>query len=162
MVKRRTNSDPTELAIAKNALQHLARDHSRVPMQWDETLNAGFSSAKPWMRVNDDYPICNAKQQSHDEASVLGYWKQMLKTRQAHADLFVYGDFDLINPQDEDLFAFTKQWHGSKAYIVCNFSKKGRAFEIPDVKQAAELLVGTVPGAKTHILQPFEGRVYLL
>jgi alpha-glucosidase len=162
MTKQRMNGNPTELAIAKNALQHLARDHSRVPMQWDASQNAGFSTTKPWMRVNDDYTICNAKQQSLDDDSVLGYWKQMLNTRRAHTNLFVYGDFDLVNPQDENLFAFTKEWHGSKAYIVCNFSKKEQVFEIPDVKQAAELLVGTVHGAQTRVLQPFEGRVYLL
>lgn len=163
MVKQRTNDNHTELAIAKNALQHLARDHSRVPMQWDESRNAGFTTGKPWMRANDDYSICNARQQSNDSLSVLGYWKQLLALRRAHTDLFVYGDFDLVNAEDDNLFAFTKQWHASKAFVVCNFSRKEQEFAMPDnAKGTEQLLIGTIADGNTNVLQPFEGRVYSL
>jgi alpha-glucosidase len=37
-----------------------ARDHARVPMQWGSSPNAGFSTAKPWMRVIDGYESINA------------------------------------------------------------------------------------------------------
>ena len=162
MVSRRTNGNPTELAIAKNALQHLARDHARVPMQWDESKHGGFTTGKPWMRANDDYALCNAKQQSGDKSSVLGFWKQMLALRRAHSDLFVYGNFDLVGAEDENLFAFTKQWHGSKAFVVCNFSKMEQQFEIPDATAKSQLLCGSMSNAQSNVLQPFEGRVYLL
>ena len=131
-------------------------------MHWDESEHAGFTTGKPWMRANDDYVICNAKQQSDDKSSVLVYWKQMLALRRAHSDLFVYGDFDLVNPEDENLFAFTKQWHTSKAFVVCNFSRKEQAFEMPSEAKHAHLLVGTTGCESSDVLQPFEGRIYLL
>jgi hypothetical protein len=60
------------------------------------------------------------------------------------------------------LFQFTKQWHSSKAFIVCNFSKKQQHSRVPSEIKGAQLLVGTLPDASSDILQPFEGRVYLL
>jgi glycosidase len=132
-------------------------------MQWDETEYAGFSATKPWMRPNDDYTTCNAKQQSADASSVLTYWRRMLALRCEYTDLFVYGDFDLVDPEDENLFAFIKQWHASKAFVICNFSRKEQGFAIPgDVKGDAELLMGTRPHAEGRVLQPFEGRIYLI
>lgn len=162
MVKERSNGNPTELAIAKDAMQHLARDHARVPMQWDDSKHAGFTTGKPWMRANDDYTICNAAQQSTDDTSVLAYWKKMLEMRRTHSDLFVYGEFDLVGAEDENLFAFTKQWHGSKAYVVCNFSKKKQSFAIPSEKPTSQVLCGTILNGEANMLQPFEGRVYML
>jgi glycosidase len=163
MVDERSDGNPTKLANAKIALQHLARDHSRVPMQWNGSKHAGFSTREPWMRPNDDYTICNAKQQSADASSVLAYWKRILALRSEHTDLFVYGDFDLVDPKDKSLVAFTKQWHGSKAFVVCNFSKTQQVFEIPGgMKGRAEILMGTRPGRDGRTLLPFEGRIYMV
>jgi glycosidase len=115
------------------------------------------------MRPNDDYTICNAKQQSADPSSVLAFWRQMLALRRAYTDLFVYGDFELLYPEDENLFAFTKQWHASKAFVVCNFSKREQEFEVPGgAKGHADLLIGTLPHYKEQTLKPFEGRIYLI
>lgn len=159
MVKERSNADPAKLDEAKRSLQHLARDHSRVPMQWDTSAHAGFSSVKPWMRANDDYDVCNARQQVGDKKSVLAYWRQMLDLRRQHKDLFVYGDFELVDEADENLFIFTKENNGSKALVVCNFTKQNQSFNLP---ANAKLLVGTHDATEKPELQAFEGRVYLL
>ena len=67
------------MARSKRALQHLARDHARLPMQWDGTPHAGFTvSDKPWMRVNDNYGDIYVKKQILDEKSILSFWKQVL------------------------------------------------------------------------------------
>ena len=115
------------------------------------------------MRHNEDYHICNAHSQAKDDTSVLAFWKRMLALRRLHNDLFVYGDFDLVNEEDESLFMFTKTWHVDRAFVVCNFSKMERAFSFPQgVKGGPDLLASTVPDAQGQTLKPFEGRVYLI
>lgn len=130
-------------------------------MQWDSSRNAGFSSGKPWMRVNNDYTICNARQQQEDKTSVLAYWKKMLSLRKQFGHLFVYGEFDMLDAQDEKLFSFTKTWRGQQALVTLNFTEQMQPLQYPDA-EVAELLAGTVDASKPKELQPFEGRIYLL
>jgi oligo-1,6-glucosidase len=164
MVKERSGSDPKALASAKLALNHLSRDHSRVPMHWDDSKHGGFSTGAPWMRVNDDYPICNAKQQQSDKNSVLVFWKKMLALRKEYMDLFVYGDFDVVDEGDEKTFCFTKERNGKKALVVLNFTDEEQSFELDLMVEAKNctLLSATLDGVQKNRLAPFEGRVYLL
>lgn len=164
MVKERSGGDPKALASAKLALNHLSRDHSRVPMQWNSSKHGGFTTGTPWMRVNDDYPLCNAEQQQSDKKSVLAFWKRMLVLRKEHRDLFVYGDFEVVDEANEKLFCFTKEWKGEKALVVLNFTDKKEAFRVEDVVAAEKsmLLSTTVDEVEDNGLAPFEGRVYLL
>jgi len=163
MVDDRSHGDPRSCHAAKVALQHLARDHARVPMQWNASPNGGFSTVKPWMRVNNDYPQCNAKQQQSDKTSVLAFWKEMLALRKAHMDLFVYGDFELVDEANEMVFCFTKEWNGVKALVVLNFTGEEQAFAIRDVFSVhkSTLLTTTVDAVTENSLSAYEGRVYL-
>ena len=164
MVSARSNGDAAELLAAKTALQHLARDHARIPFSWDSSAHAGFTTGKPWMRANDDYAICNAKQQQSDKASVLSFWKRMLKLRQQHNDIFIHGDFDILEMHNEDTFTFTKTWRNRKAYVVLNFTEQEQSIDFPETlrNQKVELLVSSVEGDSDGRLAPYEGRVYLL
>lgn len=164
MVKERSDGDPDALASAKLALNHLSRDHSRVPMQWDDSKHGGFTTGSPWMRVNDDYPICNAKQQQSDKQSVLAFWKKMLSMRKQYRDLFVYGNFEVVDEANEKLFCFTKEWNGNKALVVLNFTGAAQSVGVTDLVAAkrVQLLSSTVEEVNESRLCPFEGRVYLL
>lgn len=164
MVKERSDSDPDALASAKLALNHLSRDHSRVPMHWNDSKHGGFTTGTPWMRVNDDYPICNAKQQQSDKKSVLAFWKQMLSLRKQYRDLFVYGNFDVLDRSNEKLFCFTKERKREKALVVLNFTDAVQSFVAADLVTAkkVQLLSSTVEEVDESRLVPFEGRVYLL
>jgi len=161
MVATRTNNNPAALASAKASLQHLARDHARVPISWSDSPNAGFSSVKPWMRALDDTAICNAKQQQSDKTSVLAFWKHMLAIRKRYNDLLVHGDFDILEMEDKDLFMFTKTWRGRKALVVCNFTKKRKVWKAPREIGNVELLVSTLEGIGEAELKAYEGRIYL-
>ncbi|KAF9766446.1 hypothetical protein IL306_001160 [Fusarium sp. DS 682] len=96
-----------EMKEAKHFLRLKARDNARTPMQWDATSNGGFCppGVKPWMRVNDDYPVVNAALQSsagraNDRTMLVScyrFWQRAIETRKRHADLFVYGEFDILN-----------------------------------------------------------------
>lgn len=163
MVDQRSNGDPQELQAAKVALQHLARDHARVPFSWSNGPNAGFSDVKPWMRTNVDSAVCNAEQQQTDKNSVLSFWKRMLQLRRQHNDLFVHGDFDVLDLENKDLFLFTKTWKNKKAFVALNFTDKEQALDFPpEVRtEKADLLVSSLD-RKEGNLAPWEGRVYVL
>jgi len=161
MIRERSNNDETELARAHAALQHLARDHARTPMQWTSAINAGFSSddAKPWMRVNPSKDEINVAQQAGDKSSVLAFWRQMLQLRQTHNKLLVHGDFELLDKDDENVITFVKKSQGQKALVVCNFT--GREQRMPQIlaNWKLDLLVGNVDG-HGGALAPWEARIY--
>ncbi|KAL2354107.1 glycoside hydrolase superfamily [Cryomyces antarcticus] len=105
---------PTHLAHARHVLQRKARDHSRTPVQWSAAPHAGFCApdVTPWMRVNDDYSSVNAEMQMRDGdakgLSVRQFWQRALAHRKKHRDVFVYGDFQLVDADNPKVFAFKR------------------------------------------------------
>jgi len=158
MVERRTGGDPQALEAAHASLQHLARDHSRVPMSWSTARWNGFSptdaDAEPWMRPLDDAHACNVEQQCRDTGSVLAFWKRMLTIRRAHGDLLVHGQYDDLDVESGEVFVFSKTWEGRKAVCVCNFTEAKRDLEFPEAVRGErmELLVSSVEEPMEHEL----------
>ncbi|THW85969.1 alpha-glucosidase [Aureobasidium pullulans] len=115
-----------KLDYARKLLQLKARDHTRTPMQWDSSPNGGFCKAdvKPWMRVNDDYTAINAATQLKDPESVFAYWKRCLEFRQKHKDTFIYGGFEVLDPEDKDVVAFVRFSEHESYVTVTNFTGK--------------------------------------
>ncbi|KAH6997603.1 family 13 glycoside hydrolase [Ilyonectria sp. MPI-CAGE-AT-0026] len=117
-------ADATTIESLKREYQLKSRDNARTPMQWDATRNAGFTTGdSPWMRVNDNYREINAASQTEDPASVYRCWRTVLDTRKAHKEIFVYGDFQLVDEAHEKVFAYRRiAQNGDAALIVCNFA----------------------------------------
>ncbi|KAF1838147.1 glycoside hydrolase [Decorospora gaudefroyi] len=121
-------NDPSKQALAAKILQRKARDSARTPMQWDASTQAGFTSGKPWMRVNDDYPTINVAAQvsnptpSPGMLSVHAFWKRALASRKANKDVFVYGDFEMLDMKDQMIVAY-KRWSKDRAFLtLLNFT----------------------------------------
>ncbi|PYH99276.1 maltase [Aspergillus ellipticus CBS 707.79] len=166
-----SSSSSSALAAAKSALQHLARDHARLPMQWDGTPHAGFTvpDATPWMRAHDNHPDINVKRQTLDAHSVLSFWKKMLSIRKAYPDVFARGVFAHVDPEDERLFMFEKRGEGRRVLVVLNFRDEVQEVRLEGLLGGRyELLVsnnveiGEGEGMSMHVLQPYEARVYLV
>ncbi|CAG7920725.1 unnamed protein product [Penicillium olsonii] len=160
MTRQVTNDDPVELENAMVSLQHLARDHSRLPMQWNADVNAGFSSVKPWMRAHDNYSDINVRLQEQDRDSVLSFWKQMNRLRKKYADLMVFGEFEILDEANQSVFTFLKKSKNRTLLVILNFSDKTQSFEKPDTGSDWKLLLGNVEDSQ-EALQAFEGRVFL-
>ena len=135
-------------------------------MQWDSSPNGGFCKAdvKPWMRVNDDYPAINAATQLKDPESVLSYWKRCLGFRQKHKDTFIYGGFEVLDPEDKDVVAFVRFSEHESYTTVTNFTGKHVNWSgLGDVK-VKEWVIGNY-GVDDHnkdlsstvYLKPWEG-----
>ncbi|KAJ5567200.1 Glycoside hydrolase superfamily [Penicillium sp. DV-2018c] len=166
MMSKMTNNDPVALETAMDALQRLARDHSRLPMQWSDEPYGGFSpatsAAKPWMRPHDKYPEINVKLQEKDPNSVLSFWKKMAELRKQYADLLVFGDFDILDESNESVFTYTKTSQDRTVLVVLNFSDRSQKFEKSGIlKTDSKLLASNVDDIQED-LQAFEGRVILV
>lgn len=166
-------NDEAKFAVARDILQRKSRDNARTPVQWSSAPNAGFTSpdSKPWMRVNDDYPTVNAEAQlanptpAPGQLSVHAFWKRGLEKRKEHKDVFVYGDFEIIDPDHDKVVAF-RRWNGNKAFlVVLNFSGETVQWEGLGSHQAKRWVAGTYDERQlqsknksgTIELRPWEG-----
>jgi oligo-1,6-glucosidase len=148
------------------SMQILARDHARLPMQWNSTPYAGFTGNKDgaWMRTHDLYTEINVASQIKDPSSVLNFWKKMLNTRKEYRDLFIYGDFEAFQMDTEETFVFGKFFEEDRAIVALNFTDKEQVFQRPDVTGRWTLLVSNIDGISgtEEQLSPYEGRIYLV
>ncbi|KAF9697175.1 hypothetical protein EKO04_004545 [Ascochyta lentis] len=153
-------SDPGRRERIKKGLQLMARDHARLPFQWDGTTNAGFSSGEPWMRVHDLFSEINAAAQQGDGDSVLSFYKRVLRLRKEHRDVFVYGAFELLNPSGGETFVYRKSYEGKVAVVVLNFTTEVQRLPGEDV-EGLKVLISSYGKVGAGELQPLEGRVYV-
>ncbi|EHY60661.1 Alpha-glucosidase [Exophiala dermatitidis] len=162
----RHNNDPLWLKKAMKGLQLVGRDNARLPVQWDSSPNAGFTTGKPWIRVHDDYEQVNVAAQLADPSSPLNFWKKMIRLRRDYADIMVFGeDFTVWDYFDQDVFTFTKTdvKAGQKILVFLSFSDELQPLHYPTGLEHVhkELLVSNVdkPG---QYLSPWEARAYLI
>ncbi|KEY67555.1 hypothetical protein S7711_02470 [Stachybotrys chartarum IBT 7711] len=120
-----TADEETKKELKRN-YQRKSRDNARTPMQWDAGHQAGFTTGdSPWMRVNDNYTDINAAAQTSNDQSVYHCWRSVLQKRKALKDVFVYGDFELVDEQHPDVFAYRRSAAtGESAMVIANFSTK--------------------------------------
>jgi len=109
-----------------------SRDNARTPMQWNSGSNAGFSSGKPWIMVNPNYNNINAEEQTGRTGSVFAFYKTLIQLRK-NMDIITCGNFDLLLPEDPDLFVYTRRYGKEKLLVICNFSREKRTYK-PDTE----------------------------
>ena len=105
-----------------------ARDNARTPMQWNDGYQAGFTQGTPWYTVNTNYNEINVKMALENENSIFYYYQKLIALRKQN-DILVYGTFELLCPEDEQIFAYTRTWNHQKWLIVCNFYEKPVEFQ---------------------------------
>ncbi|KAK4503243.1 hypothetical protein PRZ48_006671 [Zasmidium cellare] len=159
-VRERTGGDSKALTEAAARIRFIARDNARTPMQWSDEANAGFSSVKPWMRVVETYETLNAAAQENDPGSVLSFWKTMLRLRKEYSSVFIRGHFELLDPEGQKTFMFSKAWGQEEAMVVLNFTSKPSPLPQAEKLENFELLLSTAESAAGN-LGAFEGRIYL-
>ncbi len=100
------------------------RDNARTPMQWDDTANAGFTTGTPWININPNYTDINAKSELEDSNSVFNYYKELIRLRRKSewSDIIVYGAYELIDADNEDVFAYIRTLGDKKLLIICNMT----------------------------------------
>ncbi|MDO5551982.1 MAG: alpha-amylase family glycosyl hydrolase, partial [Lachnospiraceae bacterium] len=143
-------------------LKRVGRDNARTPMQWDDSANAGFTVGTPWIKVNPNYTEINARQQQGDPDSVFQYYKKLIQLRHT-MDVVVYGVYELLEPEDESLFVYTRTLENEKLLVICNFTDQ--KLPMPDsaascIGPDASLLISNYPQCQDNWLRPYEAAVY--
>ncbi|OJJ97784.1 hypothetical protein ASPACDRAFT_32580 [Aspergillus aculeatus ATCC 16872] len=160
------DDDPGALRRARAALDYLARDHARLPIQWNALPHAGFTDprATPWMRVHDNYPTVNVKRQALEDGSVLNFWRALVRVRKQHPEVFARGVFRDTDPQNEAVFVFEKMGRSQKLVVALNFTGEVQsvALEGQFHGKARKTLVKNYKEEREDVLQPYEGRIYLV
>ena len=144
-------------------LIYKSRDNARTPMQWDDTENAGFTAGTPWISVNPNYTEINAKKQTADPDSVFHYYKKLISLRKQYP-VIVYGAYELLLKDSEELFVYTRTLEHQKLLVVCSFSENACSFRVPEEFHDAECLISNMPSSytkETDELRPYEAFVLL-
>ncbi|ARI79098.1 alpha,alpha-phosphotrehalase [Halobacillus mangrovi] len=149
-------------------LKQKSRDNSRTPVQWDASENAGFTEGTPWIDVADNYKEINAEKVKNTDHSIFHYYQNLIQLRKNY-DIITHGDFKLLTPEDDQLFAYLREWNGERLLVVNNFYGKETRFNLPidvDGKDKAEILISnykdsSLDYAKVH-LRPYESIVYYI
>lgn len=153
----------------KDALENIwntSRDNTRTPMQWDDSMNAGFSkSNNPWIHVNPNYRDINVKEQLEDSNSILNFYKKMIKTRKSN-DCLIYGKYNLILEDDTNIFAYERILNDEKFLIICNLKSEHSKYEYDPITLKYENLILSNYDVDDNedlnkiLLRPWEARIY--
>lgn len=116
------------------AINLTGRDNARTPMQWDDTENAGFTTGTPWIKVNPNYTIINAKAQLADENSVFHYYRKLIALRRSQewGPILVDGTYSPFLEDDEDIFAYIRELNGKRLLVLGNFHATERTITVSD------------------------------
>ena len=141
------------------AVHWQSRDNARTPMQWNASENAGFTTGKPWIPVNKNYPTINVETAEKEANSILHYYRKMIAFRKANTTL-VYGDFDDLLPEHPQLYCYRRWDKEANFLLVHNFSDTPTSWEKPSGNY--EFVLGNYSNEKQALLAPWESRIYRL
>ncbi|MGY1630861.1 alpha-glucosidase [Geodermatophilus sp. SYSU D01186] len=150
------------------AMRRVGRDNARTPVQWDDSPHAGFTTGTPWIAVNPDHTEWNAAAQRTDPHSVFAHHRRLIALRHESA-VVALGDFTMLLPEHDDVYAFTRSLDGETLLVVCNVSGHEHRLDelLPEAVAAEPVLGNLAPAdpadpADPAVLRPWEARVLRL
>jgi len=138
-----------------------SRDNARTPVQWDDSPQAGFTTGTPWIPVNPNYTTINAKAETADFNSVFHYYKKLIALRKENP-IMVYGKYEALMEDSEELFVYTRTMENEKLLVVCSFCDHETKFTIPAEFVGTSCLIANIENAydKAEMtLKPYEAFV---
>ena len=142
------------------AIHRMMRDNARTPMQWTAGPHAGFTDGDPWMMVNPNYTEINAAAALADPDSVFYTYQKLIALRKAHR-VFAEGDFTLLCPEDEQVFAYLRRGAGQEMLVAVNLSGRSAPFALPEAFEGRAPLLATQGAPLAGALRPWEALICL-
>ena len=134
-----------------------SRDNARTPMQWDAGPHAGFTTGEPWIPVNANFRTINAAEAVEDPDSVFHHYRKLIELRHTEP-VIAHGDFTMLLPDDERVYAFTRRLGDDELLVLGNFSGEDAAVALDDL--GGELVLGNYDDAgEPGVLRPWEARI---
>ncbi len=137
----------------------IARDNARTPVQWNDGLNAGFSTGTPWIPVNENYKEINYEAALADPDSVFYYYQKLIRLRHEN-DIIVYGVFEPLMEESETVYAYRRVLGDQVLIAACNWTAEEQPCTLFDDGRGEEL-ISNYAEHKAGVLQPYEARVIL-
>ena len=157
------NEDPDQVM---ESIYVKGRDNARTPFQWNDQQAAGFTTGEPWIDVNPNYQEINAEQAVADQNSIYYYYRKLIQLRKQHP-IIVYGDYHLILPEHDKIYAYLRTNEDEKLLVITNFSEEHVPFDLPENIdfEAKEWIIGNYATKEKSLplsftLKPYEARVY--
>lgn len=139
-----------------------SRDNSRTPMQWDDSINAGFTTGTPWIQTADNYTEINVKNSLEDKDSIFYYYQKLIQLRKNY-DVIAYGNIKPLLREDKRVFAYERNYKGQKLIVICNFYPTTYEIELPYDLSNYKCILNNYKNeakAKKIALKPYETLVY--
>ena len=145
---------------AVEVMRRTSRDNARTPMQWDDSDCAGFTTGKPWLKINPNYQSVNAAEELKRDDSVFHYYQKLISLRK-QLDVIVNGTYELLEKDDPELFIYTRTLGTEKLLVVCNFSDRKQSFRVPEEFAGGEILISNSgrKSAANPEVEPYESFV---
>lgn len=142
----------------RTMLEYLActsRDNARTPMQWTAGACAGFTAGDPWISPGRNFRAVNAERELTDNDSVYLFYRRLLAFRK-QSPIVRDGEFTLLWPEDERIFAYRREYQGQTLSVLCNFSKEITSLPEPAAARGEVLFSNYTPPHTDGVLAPFE------
>lgn len=167
MYNEKVNQNGEDPAKVMESIYVKGRDNARTPFQWDDSEHGGFTTGTPWLQVNPNYTSINAKQAVEDKSSIYHYYRKLIKLRKEH-QVIVHGSYDILVPEDESIYVYTRTLESQKLLVLLNFTNENQSFDVPADLQGKknEILISNYEAnteyGSTISLKPYEAIVYLI
>ncbi|MBQ6654590.1 MAG: alpha-glucosidase [Erysipelotrichaceae bacterium] len=149
--------------LAFSFIKYGARDHARVPIAWNDSVNGGFNKGKePWQKINPNYKVINIETDLKSDKSVYRYFRKLLGIKK-NDPAAVYGKTEEYDHENKKVVAYSREHEGHRLFVLANFSKKPISWQLPEWVKDGEVLINNYPqldrDGLTVRLQPYQSAV---
>lgn len=162
---QRAKAKGEDLEELMKQLNYYSRENARTPMQWDNSDNAGFTTGKPWKKVNPNYKDINVIAEDKNPNSILNHFRKMVEIRK-ESKVLVYGKYEILQKEHPTIYAFTRTLNDQEVLIILNFSEKNSEINLSEATKISGILINNyetfnVKG-ETLTLEPYQAIVVKL
>lgn len=137
-------------------IQAKSRDNSRIPMQWDTSENAGFSTGTPWLKVGKSYKYINVENEI--QGPIFTFYQDLIRLRK-EMPIISEGSYKPAFEDSKQVYAFERQFEDQKLLVLNNFYAKEVEIDLPAVYQNGQILISNYEDAEVSekiLLKPYQ------
>ncbi|HGR3506383.1 TPA: alpha,alpha-phosphotrehalase [Streptococcus pneumoniae] len=137
-------------------IQAKSRDNSRIPMQWDASENAGFSTGTPWLKAGKSYKYINVENEIH--GPIFTFYQDLIRLRK-EMPIISEGSYKPAFEDSKQVYAFERQFEDQKLLVLNNFYAKEVEIDLPAVYQNGQILISNYEDAEVSekiLLKPYQ------
>ncbi|HET4385064.1 TPA: alpha,alpha-phosphotrehalase [Streptococcus pneumoniae] len=137
-------------------IQAKSRDNSRIPMQWDASENAGFSTGTPWLKAGKFYKYINVENEI--QGPIFTFYQDLIRLRK-EMPIISEGSYKPAFEDSKQVYAFERQFEDQKLLVLNNFYAKEVEIDLPAVYQNGQILISNYEDAEVSekiLLKPYQ------